>query len=102
MSTAFHVEKSHRKNKKFVAIFDKTRRVHFGARGYGDYTTYYKKCGRECAERKRKAYISRHAKTENWSDLRSAGALARYILWEYPSVPQAVEMYRHRLRSSIF
>ena len=85
------IHRSSRKGKKFVA-FDGRRHVHFGADGYEDYTTH-----RHPARRKR--YIERH-RGEDWTrdGVMTPGWLSRYILWEKPSLREAVasanRMYR--------
>ena len=85
------IRPSSRRGKKFVAS-DGRRHVHFGAEGYEDYTTH------KDPER-RKRYIARH-RGEDWTreGVMSPGWLSRYILWEKPSLREAVtnanKMYR--------
>jgi hypothetical protein len=50
-----------------------------GARGYGDYPTFLEKVGKEYAEKRRKAYKTRHNKDRNVRG--SAGWYADKILW---------------------
>lgn len=55
----------------------KNKKIHFGAKGYSDYTIH--------KDPKRKAsYIARHKPTENWNDPSSAGFWSRWILWNEP------------------
>lgn len=72
------IKKSHLKNKKFDAIITDNKGnkkiIPFGAEGYSDFTL----SGGD--EKKKKAYIKRHQKNENWDKI-NAGSLARYILW---------------------
>lgn len=94
------VRPSPRRDKKLVAIFDvggRPRSVHFGARGYGDYTTYWK-ASPKLARQKREQYIQRHGATETWSDPTTPATLSRYILWERPTVKAAVAAFRRRFR----
>lgn len=82
--------KSDQEGKKYKAIFydearKKIKTTHFGATGYSDYTKH------KDEERKR-LYLDRH-KNENWSDYKSAGSLARYILWNKPSVSASYNDY---------
>ena len=60
--------------------------IHFGASGYEDYTIHQDK------ERK-KRYISRHQKNENWtkSGLETAGYWAKNLLWNKPTLEQSLE-----------
>jgi hypothetical protein len=93
------VEPSPRPAKKLVAVFDadgKTRSVHFGAAGYGDYIKYHALDPR-LAEEKRKHYIARHSRgAEHWTDPMSPGALSRYLLWEKSSLAAAIKGYQSR------
>ena len=84
---------------KYVATFEKDGRTNttkFGAKGYKDYTIYYKTQGKAEADKQRTAYIARHSKTEDFTDPMSAGALSRYILWEKPTITSAISAFRKR------
>ena len=84
---------------KYVATFEKDGRTNttkFGAKGYKDYTIYYKTQGKAEADKRRTAYIARHSKSENFTDPTTAGALSRYILWEKPSITSAISAFRKR------
>lgn len=76
---------SWRKGKKYAAIFDDYKTVHFGAEGYEDYTIH------KDPERM-KRYIKRHSK-EDWTNAYSPATLSRYILWEYPDLNDAISAY---------
>ena len=64
---------------------DGSRTTHFGARGYEDYTTHRD-------EKRRRLYLARHASREDWSraGVMTAGWLSRHILWEKPTLREAV------------
>ena len=85
--------KSPRKEKKMVAVFTyndgRTKTTHFGAKGMSDYTIH------KDPERK-KRYITRHRKRENWDDYTSAGSLSRYILWGEPTLRASKDAYLKR------
>jgi hypothetical protein len=71
------IKKSEKSDKKYKAIFKKNgrkREIHFGLKGMSDFTKHHD-------EERKKRYIKRHRKNENWKDLMSAGALSRWILW---------------------
>lgn len=92
------LEPSSRRDKKYMALFyDNQNRLvrttHFGARGFNDYTTYYKR-DPQLARLKRLSYISRHRVRENWRDPMAAGTLSRYLLWEKPTLAAALRKYR--------
>lgn len=86
---------SDKSDKKYYAEFEtdagRTKRTYFGAAGMKDYTKH------SPAERdkRRQAYLTRHRATENWNDPTSAGALARWILWEKPTVSAGVRAYKN-------
>ena len=80
--------------KKYKAVFEidgKSKTVQFGAKGYDDYTTLDK----DVREERRERYIGRHGK-EDWDDPVKAGTLSRYILWEKPTIQQAVRSFKRR------
>lgn len=80
---------STRRDKKWMAAFDDGTVTHFGARGHADYTTHRDK------DRK-KRYITRHGAAEDWTDPRSAGTLARYVLWNKKTVVESVRDFKER------
>ena len=84
---------SKNKNKKWTAIFSNHQPVDFGAYGYEDYTTH------QDPERKR-LYILRHQKNEDWANPYKPGTLSRYILWEYTNLEQAIREYNKRFQFS--
>ena len=86
------IKKSPKKDKKYVATFSRDGRIkqtHFGSAGYSDFNKH-----RDPARKKR--YINRHKKRENWRDPTSAGALSRYILWGKPSLRASISDYKKR------
>lgn len=92
------VKRSPKPTKKLVATFDddgKRRTVHFGAKSYGDFTLYWKQSPK-LAREKRLQYIARHRVNEDWTDPCAPGTLSRFILWEKPTIEQAVRAYKKR------
>ncbi len=75
-----HIMKSPRRTKKFRAVLHKCK-VDFGGAGYSDFTLHKDK------ERK-KRYIVRHRKRENWSKSGqcTAGFWSKHLLWNKPSL----------------
>jgi len=69
------IEKSNRKDKRFVATFMDGTKTHFGALGASTYVD-----GKRTVE-ERNNYIKRHAVRENFNDPKSAGSLSRWLLW---------------------
>lgn len=89
------LRESKRANKKWVVVDTSTgSEVHFGHRDYEDYTSH------KDQERK-ELYLKRHAKTENWRDLSSAGAWARHLLWSEPSLDEAIKQMERRFKIEI-
>lgn len=83
------LEKSTRKDKKFMVIIEKeggrSKKVHFGANGYSDYTKH------KDPLRKNK-YVSRHRNNENWtkSGIETPGFWAKHILWNQPTLKGSI------------
>jgi hypothetical protein len=76
--------------KRFRAIWPDGTHTDFGQKGGSTFIDHRD-------EKKRMAYIARHSKgRENWNDPRSAGALARYILWEKPTLSASLAAFRKR------
>ncbi len=75
-------------NKKYVVTVyegDNKKTVHFGAKGYEDYTIHKDK-------RRMELYDIRHSKNEDWnlSGIRTAGFWSKWILWSKPDFMSAV------------
>ena len=79
------ITKSKKSNKKLDAIINGSKTVSFGATGYSDYTKHKDPLRKE-------AYIARHSK-EDWSkaNIASPAWMSRYILWEKPTLKEAVD-----------
>lgn len=96
------VTPSARAGKKLTAVFERDgRRLtrHFGAAGMGDFTLYHARDGPQVARARRRAYLARHRHGgEDWRDPTTPGALSRWILWERPTVAEAVRAYRRRFK----
>ena len=76
--------------KKLIAHFSDGSRMQFGSKTS---TTYAEGATLE----KKEAYIARHKVNENWSR-RSAGALARYVLWSKPSIQGGIAEYNRQVK----
>jgi hypothetical protein len=77
---------------KYVAEFDNPHQiVKFGSLGYEDYTTHGD-------IRRKKLYLLRHRKNEDWTNPRTPGALSRWILWNLPSLDDSIDDYVKRFR----
>jgi hypothetical protein len=71
-------------DKKYMVVVD-DKTIHFGAKGYSDFTQH------KTPERK-KRYISRHAKNENWtkSGIKTAGFWSANLLWNKPTLSESI------------
>ena len=88
---------SERANKTGKAEADGQRTVHFGQRGADDFTINQD-------EAARKAYIARHGKAENWgrTGVMTPGWLSRYLLWQKPSLDEAIAAASRKYRGVTF
>ena len=87
------IRKSSRAGKKWMARVNDTT-IHFGARGYEDFTTH--------GDEKRKAsYLARHRTTENWTlgGVETAGGWARWLLWNQASLSASIADVNKRFKS---
>jgi hypothetical protein len=72
---------------KYIAVFDNPyQEIKFGAEGFTDYTQTHD------LKRKR-AYLARHRKREDWNNPRTAGALSRWILWNKLTLEDSIDYY---------
>ena len=90
------IKKSTNTDKKLMAIFydgdKKIKTVHFGAKGYEDFTTHND-------EERKKRYIERHKNgNENWADYKSPGSLSRYILWNKATLTASINDYKNKFK----
>ena len=82
----YTLQKSNRKNKKFVIIMDDNMKHHFGLK---DGKTFID--GR--TEKERQNYIARHKVNENWekSGIHTAGFWSRWVLWNKPTLKDSIK-----------
>ena len=81
--TIVYIRPSTRATQRFMAEFP-NRVVHFGSRDGATYIDHYDLDIRD-------AWLARHAVREDWRDYQSAGALARWLLWEETSLREAIK-----------
>jgi len=85
MTTA-KLTKSDREGKKYKVVVeskDRKKTIHFGAAGMSDYTKHKD-------DERKKLYIARHRKRENWNDPFSGGFWAKNILWNKKTVRASI------------
>ena len=88
------IRRSTNSNKKLMAIFNddsgkKIKTVHFGASGMSDYTKHKD-------DERKKLYLARHKKNEDWNNYMTPGSLSRWVLWEYKSLHEAIRKYKQK------
>lgn len=90
------IKKSTRAGKKMMAIFYengiKIKTTHFGDTNYQHYT------GGHLNEERRRNYIDRHRKSEDWGNYKSAGSLSLYILWMERTMDKAIANYKKKFK----
>ena len=80
--------------KKLMAQFSNPKKtIHFGSAGMSDFTI-------NKDEDRKKRYLDRHRKNENWNDPRTAGALSRWILWNKPTRRASISDFKSRFNLS--
>jgi hypothetical protein len=87
------IKKSHLPQKKYDAIFDDDghkKVVSFGAKGYPDFTQP------PHDEERKKRYLNRHKKNEDFYNKMSAGALSRWLLWSGENLNENIKDYKKR------
>jgi hypothetical protein len=93
MPRLLSIKPSRSTTKKLTAIFrlnnGRTRKIHFGAKGYSNFTIHKDKA-------RRQRYIERHSSRENFYNPMTAGALSRWILWNKPSKNGSIRDYKRR------
>ena len=91
--------KSENSNKKLTAVFYDAngkfiKSVNFGATGYSDFT-------RHKNEQRKKRYLNRHRKNENWEDYMTAGSLSRWLLWNKTTLQASATDYAKRFNLTL-
>ena len=84
----YYLSRSTRKNKKYM-VKSGNPTIHFGDSRYSDYTMHVD------SDRKNR-YILRHQKKEDWSDPKTAGYWAYHILWNKPTIFEAIQSLRKK------
>ena len=69
--------------KKFDAIVD-NKKISFGAKGMSDYTI-------NKSDERKKLYINRHKKKEDWNNPLTAGFYSKNILWNKKTIAESVK-----------
>jgi len=89
------LKKSPTKDKKYMVTID-NKTIHFGQKGYSDYTKHHDK-------KRMHRYNNRHKSRENWkkSGIKSAGFWSKWILWNKPSFSASIKDTERRFNIKI-
>ena len=86
---------SNKKNKKWMVItHDGKKTIHFGNSNYEDMTMHGD-------ESRKKLYLNRHRKNENWDNLNTAGCWSRWLLWQHNSLNKSIRDMEKRFKINI-
>jgi hypothetical protein len=77
----YRLEKSSRKNKKFMILLPDGKKVHFGARGMSDYTKHHD-------DKRKERYLARAVYKP---DVNSASFWARWVLWNKKTIDESLD-----------
>ena len=94
LDNTYILKPSTRDNKKFLIITPENTKIHFGDSRYQDFTMH------KNIDRK-ELYIQRHQAREDWNNLNTAGFWSRWLLWEKPTLNQAINFIQKKFNISI-
>lgn len=90
------ISQSNIKGKRYTAHFKvnsdsphKIKKVHFGSSNHENYTIHKD-------DERKKRYIQRHQKNEDWDNPLTAGALSRWILWNKKTLNESIKDFKKR------
>lgn len=88
------ISPSSKADKKWQVITPENHTIHFGAKGYSDFTLH------KDIERKRR-YIERHQNRENWNDPNTAGFWSRWVLWNKKDLINSIKDIEKRFNIKV-
>ena len=91
------ISPSTRTTKKYQAVIDGRKTIHFGSSSHSDFTRH------KDTERKQR-YINRHRKNEDWtkSGVETAGFYSRWVTWHKPTIEKSIEDLNNRFKNINF
>lgn len=95
------IRRSRNPAKKYDAVFLKPNGTlitkPFGQKGYNDFILYNSKSGKNVAIDHKTRYLRRHkGMGENWNDPTTPGSLARWVLWNKPTLRGSIKDFKRR------
>ena len=89
-----YIKPSNRKDKRYDAVFHDGTKVSFGAKEAKTYVD-------SASDKTKAAWIARHKVRENWNDPKTAGSLAKHILWgKSKSVRENLKTFKKKFNIS--
>ena len=89
-----YIKPSNRKDKRYDAVFHDGTKVSFGAKGAKTFID-------SASEKTKDAWIARHKVRENWDNPKTAGSLAKHILWgKSKSVRENLKTFKKKFNLS--
>ncbi len=82
---------SNNQNKKFTAIINNKKTIHFGAKLYEDYTIHGD-------DKRKKAYLARH-KHDNATNPNYAGFYSTNLLWNKPTLKESIQATNRKYKN---
>ena len=73
---------SDRKDKRYMIVFENGSVVYFGDARYQNFTMHKD-------EDRKRLYIIRHQKNENWNDIKTPAFWSKWLLWNLPTISQS-------------
>lgn len=90
----YTISPSNKPDKKWQVVAPNNHTIHFGAKGYEDYTIHKDK------ERK-KRYIARHQNKEDWTNPNTAGFWSRWLIWNKSDLFSSIKDIEKRFNIKI-
>lgn len=77
------IKKSDKPEKKYTAIIDNRKSIHFGAKNYSDYTIHKD-------DERKKRYLQRH-KHDNYNNPLYPSFYSTNLLWNKPTITESIK-----------
>lgn len=90
----YRLSKSSSKTKKYDVITPDDKLIRFGQDSASDFTIHKD-------EVRKQRYLDRHEANEDWTNLNSAGAWSRWILWNKPTIRSSIKDMEKRFNIAI-
>lgn len=96
MSNTFIIKPSNDGKTKYTVIYN-GKTIKFGAYGMNDFLIYNQKKGMDYANERKRLYLKRHSKNENFNDPYSRAFWAVNILWNKKTLNESIDDVKKKL-----